>query len=219
MGLDLNLVEPQTGFSSLESDMSGSVPLLLEPIKVTAGLLVPPGEIADRRRSQLEDVHLDNFVEVCRIRFWALRLGLGLSLGLFSFSWSFRLLLSACFFLFLFFLFLLFFFYYHCWGGWAPAAPSSEPAAEPALGSSSSSSSSSEELLTRYTSTYCACCPFASTRSRLRTHQAHALPWKHNIELRSSILLEPKVTSGYIKPLDLYTAHEGYIWSIHVFIS
>ena len=43
------------------------------------------------------------------------------------------------------------------------------------------------------------------------------ISWKHNIELRSAILIQPKVTSGYIKPLDLDAAHEGYIWSIHVF--
>ena len=44
MDLVLNLVEFQTGFSGHGPGMSAG---FANPIKVTAGLLVPPGEVAD----------------------------------------------------------------------------------------------------------------------------------------------------------------------------
>ena len=75
MDLDLNLVEFQTGFSSLGPGMSGSVldlPDLLNQSKLRLAFLYHQEKLLTLQ-FQPEDVHLDNLAEVCGIRSWALR--------------------------------------------------------------------------------------------------------------------------------------------------
>ena len=74
MDLVLNLVEFQTGFSGHGPGMSGSILDLLGLLtrsKLRLAFLCHQEKLLTLQ-FQPEDVHLDNFAEVCRIRSWAL---------------------------------------------------------------------------------------------------------------------------------------------------
>ena len=136
--------------------------------------------------------------------------------GLFCLWGPFRLWNSL---LFLFFFFLLPFLYYLYWGGWTPSRSQFR-----ACGWTNRSARllllppRLNELLAIHLDLLCLWSPCLNSQSASDSPGSRATMKTQYRAAGALFYLSQKQHRAHVHPLDLYTAHEGYIWCIHVFM-